>query len=141
MKFILYADHTNLFAAHENLEILINQINCELFKVSEWLKNNKLSLNVKKTHFIIFHNRQKKIDIVPKINIDKNQIDQVRSTKNVGIIRKLSKTLFSDILLTLYNTLIAPYLDYCNIAWSSRDAIEFKKLFWVQKKRITSYYW
>ena len=77
MKFIWYADDTNLFAAHENLEILINQINCELFKVYEWLKINKLSLNVKKTHFIIFHNRQKKIDIFPKINIDKNQIDQV----------------------------------------------------------------
>ena len=44
----------------------------ELFKVFEWLQINKLSLNVKKTHFIIFHNRQKKIYIVPKINIDKN---------------------------------------------------------------------
>ena len=132
----------------------------------DWLKINKLSLNVKKTHFIIFHNRQKKIDIVPKINIDKNQIDQVRSTKclgvlinenltwsdnisavlnktsnNLGIIRKLSKTLPSDILLTLYNTLIAPYLDYCNIAWSSRDTIKFKKLCRVQKKSITFYYW
>ena len=97
---------------------------------------------------------------LPQINIDKNQIDQVLSTKflgvlinenltwsdhisavlnktskNVGIIRKLSKTLPSDILLTLYNTLIAPYLDYCNIAWSSRDTIEFKKLFRVQKKK------
>ena len=166
MKFILYADDTNLFTAHENLEILINQINCELIKVSEWLKINKLSLNVKKTHFINFHNRQKKIDIVPKINIDKNQIDQVRFTKflgvlinenltwsdhisavlnktskNLGIIRKLSKTLPSDILLTLYNILIAPYLDYCNFAWSSRNTIECKKLFRVQKKSITSYYW
>ena len=125
-----------------------------------------LSLNIKKTHFIIFYNRQKKIDIVRKINIDKIQIDQVRSTNflgvlinenltwsdhiaavlnktsiNLGIIRKLSKTLPSGILLTLYNTLNASYLDYCNIAWSSRDTIEFKKLFWVQKKSITSYYW
>ena len=74
MKFILYADDTNLFAAHENLEILINQINCELIKVSQWLKINKLSLNVKKTNFITFHNRQKKIDIVPKINIDKTKL-------------------------------------------------------------------
>ena len=29
LKFILYADDTNLFAAHENLEFLINKINCE----------------------------------------------------------------------------------------------------------------
>ena len=72
LKFILYADDTNLFAALENLEILINEINCELIKVSERLKINKLSLNVKKTHFRIFHNRQNKIDIVSKINIEKN---------------------------------------------------------------------
>ena len=39
-------------------------------------------------------------------------------------------------LLTLYNTLIAPYLDYCNIALSSRDTIEFKKLFRVRKKAL-----
>ena len=36
-----------------------------------------------------------------------------KTSKNVGIIRKLRKTLPSDILPTLYNTLIAPYLDYC----------------------------
>ena len=59
-----------------------------------------------------------------------------KTSKNVGIIRKLSKTLPSDILLTLYDILIAPYLDYCNIAWSSRDTIEFKKLFLVQKKAL-----
>ena len=54
--------------------------------MSEWLKITKLSLNVKNTHFIIFHNRQKKIDIVPKINIHKNQIDQIGSTKYLGIL-------------------------------------------------------
>ena len=66
LKFILFADDTNLFAAHENLEILINQINCELIKVSEWLKINKLPLNVKKMHFIILHNRQKKLILFQK---------------------------------------------------------------------------
>ena len=50
------------------------------------------------------------------------------------------QTLPSDTLLTLYNALIAPYLNYCDIAWSSRDTIEFKKLFWVQNNSITSYY-
>ena len=108
-----------------------------------------------------FHNRQKKTDIIPRIISDKNQIDQVRSTKflevlinenltwsdhitavlnktnkNLGIIRKLSKTLPDDLLQTLYNTLIALYIDYCNIAWSSRDTVEFKKLFWVPKKAL-----
>ena len=54
--------------------------------MSKWLKINKLSLNVKKLHFIIFHNRQKNIDIIPKIIIDKYQIDHLRSTKFVGVL-------------------------------------------------------
>ena len=35
---------------------------------------------------MILLNRQKKIDIVPKIIIDKNQIEKVRSTKFVGVL-------------------------------------------------------
>ena len=33
-----------------------------------------------------------------------------KTSKNIGIIRKLKNTLPNDVLHTLYNTLIAPYL-------------------------------
>ena len=45
---VLFADDTNLFASHTNLDTLINILNKELDKVSNWLKVNKLSLNIKK---------------------------------------------------------------------------------------------
>ena len=38
---------------------LITKINEELSKISMWLKLNKLSLNIKKTHYMLFHVRQK----------------------------------------------------------------------------------
>ena len=52
-NFVLLADDTNLFVSHRNLNTLINILNNELIKESNWLKVNKLSLNVKKTHFIL----------------------------------------------------------------------------------------
>ena len=67
LNYVLFADDTNLFASHKNLGTLINILNKELDKVSNWLKVNKLSLNIKKTDFILFHNKQKLINT--KINI------------------------------------------------------------------------
>ena len=51
---ILFADGTNLFYSHKNADVLGNTMNQELRKVTSWLSTNKLSLNVKKTHFMIF---------------------------------------------------------------------------------------
>ena len=45
-KFIMFADDTNLFFKHKNLETLYNIINCELAKISDWFTQNKLSLNI-----------------------------------------------------------------------------------------------
>ena len=54
LNYVLFADDTNLFASRKNLDTLINILNKELDKVSNWLKVNKLSLIIKKTHFILF---------------------------------------------------------------------------------------
>jgi len=53
-NFILFADDTNLFMSDSNVNKLLNNINTELSKVSDWLCANKLSLNVNKTKYISF---------------------------------------------------------------------------------------
>ena len=53
-SYILFADDTNLLASDSNLTRLINTSNGELAKVSTWLKANKLSLNIKKTTYMLF---------------------------------------------------------------------------------------
>ena len=65
--FILYADDTSLVeplssftvTLPENINNISTAINSELKLISEWLALNKLSLNVKKTKMMLFHNRQK----------------------------------------------------------------------------------
>ena len=73
-------------ASHKNLDTLINILNKELDKVSNWLKVNKLSLNIKKTHFILFHNKQKLIHTKINIKIDNSEIERVFLTKFLGVI-------------------------------------------------------
>ena len=51
---ILFADDTYLFCTNDKLDILVNEINVELVKVLTWVRVNKLSLNIKKTHFMLF---------------------------------------------------------------------------------------
>ena len=45
---LLFADDTNLFASGTDLESLQTCVNNDLLTITEWLKANKLSLNVKK---------------------------------------------------------------------------------------------
>ena len=56
---ILYADDTNLFMSGKNIDTLIMNINTELCKLVQWLNVNKLSLNIEKTHYMIFSLRKK----------------------------------------------------------------------------------
>ena len=47
-KICLYADDTAIFVRSQNVNEINRILNDELAKVSDWLNNNKLTLNVKK---------------------------------------------------------------------------------------------
>ena len=63
-----------------------------------------------------------------------------KTSKNLGVIRKLSKSLPLDILHSVYNTLIDPYLQYCNIAWATCNASSVDKLSRMQKSYSNNYW-
>ena len=54
-QFHHFTDDSNLFYKHKNLLDLESDANRELIKINEWLCANKLSLNIEKSNFIIFH--------------------------------------------------------------------------------------
>ena len=60
MKFYLFADDTNLLYADKNLKSLESTINDELCKLYDWLIENKLSLNIKKSNYVIFRKDKKR---------------------------------------------------------------------------------
>ena len=59
------------------------EINAELTKISTWLKVNKLSLNIKKTHNMVFTRKQFRHQL--DIRIDGHPIDEVHKTKFLGV--------------------------------------------------------
>ena len=54
LQFIIFADDTNVFFSHSDLDSLVNTVNTELSKIVLWLEVNRLSLNIKKTHYMLF---------------------------------------------------------------------------------------
>ena len=82
--FITDADDTTLTSipsTFENTRAIDNSINIntEIIKeISDWLKINKLSLNVNKTRFMIFHKHNKVLRI-PNIIFDNAHIQLVNS--------------------------------------------------------------
>ena len=50
----LFADDTNMFASNSDLAYLEKRFNEEIKNVALWLQVNKLSLNIEKSHFMIF---------------------------------------------------------------------------------------
>ena len=59
ITFYVFADDTSLTYANDNLRTLELTVDNKLEKVSEWLNANKLTLNVKKSNYVIFRPRQK----------------------------------------------------------------------------------
>jgi hypothetical protein len=136
-------------------------MNSELTHISEWFKANKLSLNIDKTNFIIFKNKNKPIPQHFDILLDHKPIQQVKFTKflgvyidehlswkehiriienkiskNCGIIRKLSRILPKNTLLILYNSLVLPYLSYCTFIWATTDPSKLLKIVTLQKRCV-----
>ena len=105
------------------------------------MKSNKLVLNSKKTKYMLFHKHN---IVVPtlELKINDSSIDQVSSFnflglhinsqltwqthideiskkmyRVIGLIYKLQYILHQKILLSLYNTLILPQINYCILLW------------------------
>ena len=57
-----FADDTCIMYASKKMKTLETVLNADLKSVSDWLKANRLSLNIDKTKLLIFHSKRKKID-------------------------------------------------------------------------------
>ena len=76
---LIYADDTTLYSTifyfkSRDIKIISSLINVELDKINEWLMANKLSLNVEKSKFMLFHMPQISIQ-KPTLNIGKSLLE------------------------------------------------------------------
>ena len=155
---LMYADDTTLYC-NINQNVTAEVINGELLKINQWLGANKLSLNVSKTKFMVFHTHNRSVSY-PDLQINGNKIERVtefnflglvlqsnlswnkhinhislKVSKAIGIIYRLKSVYPLAVLLTLYNTLVLPYFNYCILSWGSKIK-ENHQLYLLQKKAV-----
>ena len=156
--FLMYADDTTLHCCledieDENKEFRINQ---ELQHVQDWLKINRLALNVKKTKYMMFHKHNKIVQHLD-LHVNNNAIEKVdnfnflclhlntrltwhthvseiskKISRAVGIIKKMQWIFPTEILLAIYNALVLPHINYCILSWGA----DSNTIFILQKKAV-----
>ena len=72
---IMYADDTTLYCNINNTDETVITIHTELNKISCWLRSNKLSLNVGKTKYMVFHTTRKAV-IFPTLYMNNIEIER-----------------------------------------------------------------
>ena len=163
LNFILFGDDTSIYHSDRDSATLIRKTNCELDKLSDWFKANKLSLNLKKTNYIIFRARNKPIPSRDNLNvlIDSIKMKRLATTKflgtyinehldwkphishvalkmakSIGIINKVKHFITSPTRRILYCSLVLPYIQYCNIVWAKTYPTNLDKIMKLQKRAV-----
>ena len=82
---LIFADDTSVFYSHSDPNHLQYVMNNELHNFDLWLKSNKLSVNVKKTKYVIFKTSKKKINHNFLFHYENEILHQVNSIKFLGV--------------------------------------------------------
>ena len=149
----------------KNESSVISILNEELEKINTWLKANKLTLNLDKSQYMVFHRGKRKIyfdtQSLNPISLKKVKFtkflgviidDQLKWSNHIlyiknkiakcfGIILRARKFFNRKILQNLYHSFIFPYLIYCVEIWGSASDAHLLPLILLQKKivRVVSF--
>ena len=165
---VLFADDSNLLSTLCSFDVTIDpncdrnllssNINAELHKIHTWLAINKLSLNVKKTKFMLFHHRQRNVEsLVPYLQINGHELERVREfnflgltidenvtwnahiqkvsnkvSRILGVMCRLKNYIPRHILRILYNSMFMPHLQYSILNWGHK----YSRLHKLQKRAL-----
>lgn len=161
-KCVIYADDTSIYVSSPNIDELFLKANTSLSLFKSWFDANKLSLNVSKTQYMIFHRKQKVVPIINQsLSLNGIELKRVFSVKFLGIIldpnldwnnhiqnvtRKVTKYVpilyrirnlcTRKALMLIYNCLIYSNLIYCNSIWGFCKSSALYPLVIMQKKIV-----
>ena len=163
LKYILFADDTNIFYSHDHFTELVNILCSELDKMYTWFCVNKLSLNIAKPNYILFGNYRYERHVTLRINdvnferveatkflgvvIDEslnwnNHISLVKSklAKVASVIYKVSHYIDKSSRYTLYCSLFLRYMMYCSEIWGNTYKTKLQGIVIWQKRVMRTIY-
>ena len=158
---VMFADDINLFLCPKKIVTLFATMNVELENVSTWFKSNKLSVNVDKTKWLLFHTLPKRQlfpqtlpnPLIENIHIKrehaakfigkftdenlfwKQHIDIISSkiAKSIGILYQSRNVLSKQCRNQLYFSFIHNYINHTNIVRENTRKSKFERLYPCQK--------
>ena len=83
-KIILYADDTSVIIPNPSLQDLAINMNKQFVAINEWFKTNLLSLNFKKTHYLLFRTKNS-LETNISICCGNKHITNTSNTKFLGL--------------------------------------------------------
>ena len=158
LSFRIFADDTTIFASSKKLIDLELMVNSELVKVSNWCNANRLSINFRKTNFMIIKSPKKRLTKNVDIKLQNNEnsytsiekkdhvkflgvfIDEnlswkyhisflsSRLSRSAGVFLKLRHYVSLTQMKTIYYSLVYPYLTYAIVAWGSAYKTHLTKI-------------
>ena len=156
-----FADDTHLLNFSSSLESLCRQVNADLRILTSWLSANKISLNAKKTEFIVFHHHSKTFDCIPRLKLLGKRIypspsvkylgvhldahlnwkPQVLSIANKlkranGVLSKLCHYVPQSCLLNIYHAIFASHMRYACQIWGLSDNSITHRILTLQKTAL-----
>ena len=157
---VLFADDTNMFVTGKNTSEMCVKLNNDLQEICEWLRCNKLSLNILKTHYMIFTTKNKTAQDLD-IKISNTAVERVYDTKFLGvyidaqltwkrhieytcsklskcagILLKARKKLNKSALILLYYSFAYPYFIYWNQVWGDTYPTNLGRMVLLQKRLV-----
>ena len=155
LRFVLFADDTNIFLSGDDAKEISNTLSIELDKLNSWFAVNKLSLNVSKTNYMIFGNKKIDKDMNIRVGINGISIDRVYNATFLGVTiddklnwkehikmiqSKLSKTTAIIYKASHVLTERALYILYCSLAlpeiWGNTYRTNVLPVFIKQKRLL-----
>ena len=163
LDLVLFADDTNIFAEGDDPAELFGRVNGSLGELSRWFRCNRLTLNLKKTEYVYFGRPGGREPPAGGLEIGGEQIRRVEGARFlgvwvdggvrwtghiervrtkvaqlVGVLGRAAGVLGGQSLLSLYNGLVLPHLQYCLMVWGDfregRNATVGGSLLRLQKR-------
>ena len=155
----LYADDTALIMKHNNAVKMQENVNSAIKHIEKWMEANKLTINYTKSEYMIITNKKLKHKFEIKINniclteadsvkylgvfIDKNltwkphiAAISTKIARGSWALTRLKRYVNQKTLLTVYYSMIFPYLQYCITTWGSCCRSNLTPLVSLQKRII-----
>ena len=159
---VLFADDTNFILSDRNLDRLVEKVNEELEIINDFMIANKLSINKKKTTYMIFCPKNKSYNQNIEIKIGDQTIEQTNEIKFLGIhidhklkfttqfgivhkklkqgvcaLTAVKRQLPYRVKLQIYHSLIHSNVLYCPLIWLQKlPPTKIKTLQILQKRAL-----